>query len=214
MSPPPIWRAIELDVPGGNIGSPWYPQQAINESESGTTSSPVYFCTWPDCSSTFRHRFEWVRHEEAVHYCPYHWICCSELSLHNPIQLSHCFICGDPFANAVQHMIREHFTQCTDKPESKRTFLRQDQLAQHIKRAHLKPIGATQAVPKWLLEMWKFDNPQLLGSSPLLRCGFCGEPCSSWTERQEHVSKHLKDGICKFAWWPDRASGPMLLKNE
>lgn len=181
-----------------------------DEAESATLLSPEYFCTWPDCPSTFKHRFEWVRHEEAIHYCPYHWICCSEPSLRTSIEVAHCFICGYHYTNLVEHLIQEYFTECTDKPESKRTFLRQDQLAQHIRRAHFKPVGVDHALPKWLLDVWKHNNPQLLASSPLLRCGFCGKPCASWTERQDHVFEHLKNGICKFAWWPDRASAPTV----
>ncbi|CAO2655057.1 Nn.00g117900.m01.CDS01 [Neocucurbitaria sp. VM-36] len=214
MLPPSKHRAVELGIFNGDTILWPHPQEPPNETESDKAVSHAYFCTWPGCSSTFRHPFEWVRHEEAVHYCPFHWICCSERSLHTPNQPSHCFICGERHTNIVQHLIREHFTQCAEKPQSERTFLRQDQLAQHIKRVHFKPVGVNQAIPKWLFDLWKLDNPQLLVSPSFLRCGFCGETCSSWIERQEHVSKHMKDGACKLAWWPDRAPAPALEKKE
>ncbi|KAF2627157.1 hypothetical protein BU25DRAFT_422037 [Macroventuria anomochaeta] len=32
-----------------------------------------YAYTWPECESSFVTRYEWARHEEAIHYCPYRW---------------------------------------------------------------------------------------------------------------------------------------------
>ncbi|KAF1846411.1 uncharacterized protein K460DRAFT_124282 [Cucurbitaria berberidis CBS 394.84] len=206
--PPPKRRAIDPDISKRKSPMKLY-INPVPEETNLPESCPAYFCTWPNCSITFQHRFEWVRHEEAVHYNPYHWVCCSDRT--HDVKLPECYICGRQNDVTIGHIVQDHFPSCVDKPQPKRTFLRQDQLAQHIKRVHLKLDGVTQTVPKWLLEIWKSDNPQLRSSPFLLRCGFCGTSCSNWAEREEHVAKHLKDRTCKLSWWPDRAPAPTAL---
>ena len=33
------------------------------------------FCTWTTCRQRFATAYEWIRHEQAIHYCPYRWTC-------------------------------------------------------------------------------------------------------------------------------------------
>jgi len=43
-----------------------------------TTKCPKsrsWYCTWSSCNKSFQFRSEWDRHETAVHYWPYHWVC-------------------------------------------------------------------------------------------------------------------------------------------
>jgi hypothetical protein len=83
-----------------------------------------------------------------------------------------------------------------------RTFLREDQLAQHIKRAHISTDVTRPRISKELMSAWKIDNPAF--SKSFLRCGFCGMVSDNWEQRQDHVHDHLKKGVCKSSWWPER----------
>jgi hypothetical protein len=150
------------------------------------------FCTWPSCNSRFQYRYDWSRHEEALHYCPFHWVCCNAIT-----HASHCLIC-----KATNHSTTEHCGACLMKDMQSRTFLREDQLTQHIKRAHLSPDATKRMIPKDLLSAWKIDNPFF--SKSYLHCGFCGVVSDTWAQRQDHVHDHLKKGICKSSWWPER----------
>ncbi|KAH4217055.1 hypothetical protein HBI81_139760 [Parastagonospora nodorum] len=163
-----------------------------------------YFCTWTDCSARFRFRWEWARHETALHYQPYHWICClaeSRLKL-----ISQCFVCG-LHPTTVGHIMDTHFTECTVKDRSEVTFLREDQLLQHIKGVHSQQ-KASKKICKGLMCIFKTENQDLHSSA--LDCGFCGRASKSWAEREDHVFEHLKEGMCKSAWWVGRFALPSI----
>jgi hypothetical protein len=157
-----------------------------------------FFCTWPSCSSRFQYRYDWTRHEEALHYYPFHWACCGA----DPHTLQ-CLIC-----QVTGHTTTQHCRSCLTKDVQLRTFLREDQLAQHIKGAHLLNDATKPRISGQLLSAWKFDNPYF--SRNFLRCGFCGLISDTWAQRQNHVHDHLKKRICKSSWWPERESGPQF----
>jgi hypothetical protein len=160
-----------------------------------------YYCTSPDCDQRFRHRYEWERHEAAIHYCPYNWVCCSQQDIGRI--MDYCFICNK--ANVtLRHIIDEHLPDCASKPTDQRTFFRQDQLEQHVRRHRDKKrvAGPTSRVPESLLTAWKEENPAL--NQHALHCGFCGLKFFTWSARSEHVFWHLGDGARKSTWWPDR----------
>lgn len=173
--------------------------EANNKTEKAT--SHRIFCTWPDCDATFQYRFEWVRHEEAVHYCPYHWICCLDDST-GEFETT-CFICG-AYVSIPGHLKYQHIWECAGRPFRQRTFLREDQLTQHIRRVHLKPNSISCTIPKDLLVKWKIDNPTFDISA--LQCGFCGEQHETWTDRQNHVFRHIQNGSLKSDWMLERDS--------
>jgi uncharacterized C2H2 Zn-finger protein len=162
-------------------------------------------CTWPYCDSRFNYRSEWIRHEEAVHYQPYHWICCREHVEHEPISL--CFICGRRNVT-VGHITRNHFTSCASKGRKERTFYREDQLIQHINEAHVTWHVFKRTIQD-ILTLWKTENMRLLEVA--LKCGFCGETSRTWTERQSHVFEHFQSGYCKSSWWPERLPMPQAM---
>jgi hypothetical protein len=160
-----------------------------------------YFCTWPGCDSRFRHRFEWERHEEAVHYLPYEWVCCLVQATDSGME--NCFVCGKSNAG-TQHLVEEHFASCANKPIQERTFYRSDQLRQHMRRHlsskdndHLAPT-----IPQSLVQSYRRDNPA--SDMGAFHCGFCGKCFSSWETRSAHVFDHLESGACKMAWRPGR----------
>jgi hypothetical protein len=181
LSPQPV---AEDTAPDNDAPTPW-----------GSISEKSIFCTWPSCSSKFRYRSDWTRHEEALHYCPYHWVCCPEES--HAQDTSQCLICAE-----TNHTTSDHCGSCASKDLQSRTFLREDQLSQHIKRTHLSSGVSKPRVPKELLTAWKTDNPAFLND--YLRCGFCGIISDNWAQRQDHVFEHLRKGICKSSWWPAR----------
>jgi hypothetical protein len=168
--------------------------QDASTRPSNEGDDPI-FCTWPSCSSKFKFRSDWSRHEETVHYCPYHWVCCREDS--HAQDVTTCLICGE-----TNHTTYEHCGSCSTRDLQSRTFLREDQLSQHIKRSHIDSAVKKPKISKALLSSWRSSNPGFLDS--YLRCGFCGIASDSWTERQDHVYEHLRKGICKSSWWPDR----------
>ena len=105
---------------------------------NSSTKIDAYFCTWPDCDSRFPNKSAWARHEEALHYQPYHWICCLESEV--IVRLPHCPICDEQDV-LIGHLVDSHFHDCAQKPQKARTFVRQDQLSQHIRTVH--PESAT-----------------------------------------------------------------------
>jgi len=174
-------------------------QQAPFETvETASPAAGRYFCTWPGCDSRFPNKSAWTRHEEAVHHCPYHWIC--GLGVKNVLRLPSCFICGD-LDVLISHITDHHCDSCATKSKEDRTFVREDQLSQHMNRNHIDGTG-TKKIPKEILSAWKIDNPALSASS--LRCGFCGDTFDTWRQRLDHVALHMRNGICRSAWWPNR----------
>jgi hypothetical protein len=102
LSPPPF---AEDTAPDNDAPTPW---EAVGKKES-------FFCTWPSCSSKFRYRSDWTRHEEALHYCPYHWVCRPEEP--HTQEVSPCLICAD-----TSHTTSDHCGSCATKDLRSRTF--------------------------------------------------------------------------------------------
>ncbi|KAH8724843.1 hypothetical protein GQ44DRAFT_727352 [Phaeosphaeriaceae sp. PMI808] len=160
-----------------------------------------YFCTWPNCQKIFHHRFEWERHEEAIHYRPYQWICCDEDA--QLVTLKRCGYCLKRDVPLVHGAI-ESLMNCAKKPAAERTFFRPDQLVPHIKR-HVPDIDTQKCISARIPELvaaWKSNNPAM--SKCALQCGFCGLIFPTWKERTDHVFKHIQRGISKSSWWPNR----------
>jgi hypothetical protein len=187
------WIRAEREILDDPYRSTWRPVRC----DTGTSSLP-YFCTWPSCSASFKFRWEWSRHEEAVHFQPYQWVCCLEGSETTP--LLQCIICAQ-LSPTVGHIMKEHFTSCMGKRQNERTFLREDQLLQHINGVHVK-ARLVKKDCEHLLSLWKISNTSLPTCAHT--CGFCGHVLPSWKDRQEHVYQHLKSGMCKSSWWPER----------
>jgi hypothetical protein len=153
-----------------------------------------YFCTWPGCSKKFRHCFEWTRHEEAVHYHPFHWICGgTEDTSH--LTFSECFSCHEENVTS-EHFARQHFISCYGKERIDREFYRRDHLEKHIFRSH----GITNTLLRSVIDSWKVPNIERYDLS--LQCGFCEKSLDSWQARQKHVSAHMDSGAGRIHWQP------------
>jgi hypothetical protein len=156
-----------------------------------------YVCTWPDCSKRFANRSGWERHEEALHYNPTHWICCSDQNL--DVVIEDCLMCLDKKVT-IRHLVEQHFSACAKRHVNDRTFFRKDQLKQHVRR-HVSLAKNWPPIPDNLLQAWKSDNPML--DAAALQCGFCAKRFEAWKERTDHVAEHLSLGLwSKLDWLP------------
>jgi len=182
-----------------SIVSP-YPRSQTKSSRLASQPRQPLFCTWPDCSATFRHKYEWARHEEAKHYLPYHWICCLDDGNSRTRTVDPCLVCDEQNASLQHIKNHDEFTNCAGKDTETRTFLRQDHLTQHIKGTHFKSQTITPSSLRLLAHAWRIDNPSI--SQMALHCGFCGTAFMDWEARKDHVYDHLRgDGkIGKAAW--------------
>lgn len=158
-------------------------------SQSEAKKPPKYFCTWPDCPKRFQDEYGWSRHEEAIHYVPYHWICCPDEKESYRRSFIKCWICLEP--KASHSHIREHneFEACRNKDTESRTFLRRDHLWNHIQSTHLKAHPKPSGL-SFMTLYWRCDNPSL--SPDALYCGFCAKTFSTWISRKIHVGDHLE----------------------
>jgi hypothetical protein len=187
-------------------------QQALHDYSNGVSravlhetevSSKPFFCTYLICGAAFRYRWEWARHEQAVHYQPYKWICCPDIR--DSKRFSKCPFCGQHNVT-VHHIVWQHLHSCIDKCQEDREFLREDQFLQHLNGVHAK-ARLTKKDCRELLSYWKAPNTSPLSHS--FSCGFCGHVSKDWANREYHVHLHLKSGTCKSSWWLERLPRPV-----
>ncbi|KAF2844788.1 hypothetical protein T440DRAFT_301482 [Plenodomus tracheiphilus IPT5] len=188
-----------LKLPVTGLEKAWPSQHSQEQSMGPDTMLPGpapqrYFCTWQGCEQTFHHRFDWSRHEQAVHYAQYSWVCCLDFS--NFQQLFSCYY-SDKFCGASHfHLKSSDFVTCASRDEEARAFFRKDQLNQHIRSAHVR--NPPKSVLRDLAQCWRKDNPNFDRST--LVCGFCGQYTDTWEQRQEHVGDHMKNGVLQSSW--------------
>ncbi|KAL2802159.1 hypothetical protein BJX63DRAFT_426271 [Aspergillus granulosus] len=174
----------------------------------------LYQCTF--CADSFLTKYDWQRHEKALHLPIDRWICAPRGGSVFDVDNNNTQVCV--FCHAVdptpEHLARHNFLACQAKPLHERLFFRKDHLKQHLKLTH----NAT-----WLpsMEGWLETRNAIVS-----RCGFCGATFSAWDERLEHIAEHFKAGA-KMAQWKggwgfepeiekevQNAMAPYLLGNE
>ncbi|OCL11694.1 hypothetical protein AOQ84DRAFT_386650 [Glonium stellatum] len=182
-------------------------QKEEDEDDQGRNVS--FFCTF--CRKAFMAKYEWKRHEEAVHLPQKTWICCYQ-GAPSPTRCPFCWV----FLPTEEHLAKHRYQECMSKPEAQRTFSRKDHLFQHIRNTHnthdlsehppIFPIDAT-------LKSWECSPPPLESDNPALHCGFCGRWFRTWNERSEHIARHFKSGVEISTWWPGRIYNDDELEN-
>jgi hypothetical protein len=155
-----------------------------------------YVCTF--CGASFRHSFEWRRHETAVH-CPHlGWTCMAT----GPVtEFDECVFCSIPHPGEG-HLEQHRVSDClVKKTPEERKYHRKDLLLQHIRAIHLaKDASKSFNSP----DSWKTDTEPL--TCHPVWCGFCQETFRTTAERMDHVAKHFQDGLDMRAWVPPPTS--------
>ncbi|KAL2795463.1 hypothetical protein BJX66DRAFT_336811 [Aspergillus keveii] len=164
-----------------------------------------YQCTF--CADSFPTKYDWQRHEKALHLPVDRWVCAprgSVLELEDDnngnIKAQLCVFCRALYPTP-EHLARHNFFTCYSKPIDERLFFRKDHLKQHLKLTHNA---------SWLpsMEAW-LDTRNAIVS----RCGFCSATFSAWDERVEHIAEHFKAGAKMAQWKGDWGFEPEVEKE-
>lgn len=174
---------------GADLGMP------IANHSPGETK--LFYCTF--CPKSFPGRYEWNRHEEAVHIPRKVWVC-NVYENHRGPPGNFCPYCDE--TNPSSSHLEEHkHTRCGLRPEADRTFLRKDHLKQHL--LHFHGCSSYSLALTTVNSFQKALGPIDL-VHPALHCGFCGFHALDWEERVEHIATHFKAGVDLLEWWLQR----------
>ncbi|KAL3434500.1 hypothetical protein BDV09DRAFT_185738 [Aspergillus tetrazonus] len=166
--------------------------------KSTPTHKRPFQCTF--CTDTFRTKHDWTRHEKTLHL-PLESFSCAPFG---PVYTSpadgtdRCVFC-DELCPTKTHIEAHRFTACQERPSSFRTFYRKDHLIQHLRLMH----GATQVLP--VMDTWKSQVEHVNS-----RCGFCETRFTLWSERNNHLAQHFRDGALMKDWQGCRGLDPLV----
>ncbi len=160
-----------------------------------------YQCTF--CTDTFVSKYDWTRHESALHLLLEKWICCP----HGPIYFDHVPRCS--FCEAenptTSHLQSHHYDECAAKPAPFRIFGRKDHLRQHMRLVH-RVDHMPDHMANWRTKITSLN----------CRCGFCEERFVDWSIRNDHIAEHFRDGTSMRDWTGCRGLDPeiaLLVEN-
>ncbi|KAE8136420.1 hypothetical protein BDV38DRAFT_293837 [Aspergillus pseudotamarii] len=162
---------------------PPHPNEAWNKRKS--KSQRPYQCTF--CSDTFNTKYDWQRHEKALHLPVDRWICAPQGGLIEVDGTHFCVFCQAPDVD-FNHLEIHGYLACREKSSEQRTFTRKDHLRQHLRLTHNVDYHAS-------MEQWR-DSLTRIKS----RCGFCEARFETWPERVDHVADHFKKGADMIQW--------------
>jgi hypothetical protein len=160
------------------------------------THKRPFQCTF--CTDTFRTKHDWTRHEKTLHLSLESFTCAPFGSAYTSLVdgTARCVFCDEPCPTRT-HTEAHRFTSCQEKPSSYRTFYRKDHLIQHLRLLH----GVTQVVS--VIDTWKSQVEHVNS-----RCGFCEERFTVWSERNDHIARHFRDGASMKDWRGCRGLDP------
>lgn len=172
-----------------------FPPTPVPGTGSGRESEQE---TW-QCTFCYQHIApkSWRRHEETQHRPKRKWTCLlNGPGLTIPSRSYTSTVCAFCMAEnpSEDHFLRAHrITECMNKSESERTFLRPDHLRQHVKNFHKVQLRDI------VRDSWRRDGP---GKDDIENwaCGFCGQTLKTWDIRQTHIAGHFKDGLTMADW--------------
>lgn len=159
-----------------------------------TATDRVFKCTF--CCDTFKHKFDWTRHEKSLHLNMEEWICTPlGAAIRSPSTGEvHCVYCNA--RNPSYEHLQTHNHSVCHGAQTPRTFRRKDHLVQHLRLVHemdeLTPI-----------DDWKVEPTPVTS-----RCGFCDGKLESWDERADHLAIHFRSGKTMADWKGDHAFAP------
>ena len=147
----------------------------------------IFKCTF--CCDTFKHKYDWTRHEKSLHLNMEEWMCTPHgASVVLPLTgRVHCAYCSalDP---TPEHLQRHNHSVCAPCQSNPRVFRRKDHLVQHLRLVH-----ALETLP--LIDNWKVETLPVTS-----RCGICQTTLHSWDERADHLAAHFRDGKTMADW--------------
>ncbi|RAL00817.1 homeobox protein meis [Aspergillus ibericus CBS 121593] len=156
-----------------------------------------YQCTF--CADTFATKYDWQRHEQALHLPVDQWRCAPDGGLIDHDGTPMCIFCQELGVDE-DHLEKTHnYSICRDKPAEQRTFTRKDHLRQHLKLTH-HVDGLHPAMTSW----------RETRDSILSRCGFCTATFHTWPDRVDHVAEHFKHGSDMKQWTGDWGFEPAV----
>jgi hypothetical protein len=156
----------------------------------------IFKCTF--CCDTFKHKYDWVRHEKSLHLNMEEWICTPHgASVVLPLTgRVHCAYCSalDP---TPEHLQQHNHSACVDGRSTPRVFRRKDHLVQHLRLVH-----GLETLP--LIDDWKMESTPIVS-----RCGFCDKTLNSWDERADHLAAHFREGKTMASWTGEHNFEPL-----
>ncbi|KAL2857739.1 hypothetical protein BJY01DRAFT_201998 [Aspergillus pseudoustus] len=164
---------------------------------SEATGKRRYQCTF--CTDTFLTKHDWTRHEKTLHLSLEKFICSPSGPVYNGADgRERCVFCDE--LNPSETHIASHRTSiCSQNPTSIRTFYRKDHLLQHLRTVH-KTTHFTA-----LMETWKSQETEVKS-----RCGFCAQTFTRWSDRNDHLAKHFREGALMRDWKGCRGFEPAV----
>lgn len=174
---------------------------AVSDKLASAAPAPAktntFQCTF--CRTSFRKRYDWVRHERSIHLPGLDsWICSVPLSSDQSFlvwRLDHdqpeCIFCGHS-SPTHEHIQSHDFASCAGRPVAERSFTRKDHLWQHLHKFH--------RCKKW--EGWRPNLGLLQHRQDKVqsKCGFCQVTLNSWDERAQHLASHFRKGATMADW--------------
>ena len=163
-----------------------------------TAGKRIFQCTF--CTDAFKTKYDWTRHEASLHLPLDRWTC----TPHGPRYLAFggsvqaCVYC-DLENPSDEHVNSHRISECCDKPATARQFYRKDHLRQHLRQVH-KVEMFTKAMEGWKSRMTEIQS----------RCGFCDDVFQLWSERNEHLADHFRDGASMKDWKGARGFEPAV----
>lgn len=155
----------------------------------------IFKCTF--CCDTFKHKYDWARHEKSLHLNMEEWICTPYggsvfSSLTGRVHCAYCNVL-DP---TLEHLQEHNHAACLEDRSTPRVFRRKDHLVQHLRLFH-----GLETLP--LIEDWKVESMPVKS-----RCGFCNLALRSWEERADHLASHYREGKTMADWHGDHEFEP------
>lgn len=179
-------------------------QKASRTGRFDSTKAPdrdpqkIYQCTF--CTDTFKSRYDWTRHEGTLHLVLERWSCLPFgprfLDPHD--STVRCALCNirEP---TESHILSHNYQKCAARPASARTFLRKDHLRQHLRSTH-GIDNLLDSMSAWKIKLSRINS----------RCGFCDERFQLWSDRNDHLVDHFRNGALMKDWKGCRGLDPAV----
>ena len=155
----------------------------------------LFQCTF--CADSFATRYDWQRHEKALHMAVERWICAPRGGIAEVDGVKTCVFCGEQGADE-QHLEEHNYSICRDKSPEQQGFHRKDHLRQHLRLTHNVAYHPS-------MDEWREAKSHLAS-----RCGFCNSHFTTWEERVDHLADHFRNGADMVQWKGDWGFEPAV----